>query len=694
MVHKTHQEEISGPSDKVDDALLAKDLPRPKRDRKPSRKAKENEAESLTFEVHSDRAITTPRLTPEPSSHRILSSQQIKPIQGQNSSAEASGTKRKRHREQENKEEWQRQFEATKSKPEKLRILLDHIGEQGRQPYPEKLKIPAVADNSQGRPFARSPYPGPRGLFSHFIPEKFYAEIAKNTNQYAQEQGAGSKKNRRRPWQDLTAADIGGFIGAILLLGAQPGKRDISYYWNCDENLPDWPIAEYISLKRFQQISRFLKINPPGDLLDKQWYNKVNPLADAFRAATTPDLYEIPQNLGIDEQLIRFHGRSKHTIHMNTKAAGEGYKIYSLCAPNGYMIDFRFTSVQEKIAQIDDYPEWSSSEAVVLDLVHSLKARFPQPTPYYTIHMDNFFTTRKLYQRLYQLGVGSNGTAKAGSGIPKELAYLREATTKQNNHGDWYNYVIDSVNCVGFCDMATAWLMTTVHDPYTEEYVYFDRVKRPGATLKNAKQETNVNGEEMWLLRKLYALDDYNQNMGGSDSHAQQNSYYSTAQHYHRRNWLPLFYLLIDAAVTNSYILYKLMKSTDKTKLTHAEFQEAIARDLLQDPGAILRQRRPPPTRRYPELNPFTVNKGDNLSHSWGKRDLYRQCAVCTPHGRPGKRPRIFQEISGNEPCDRKRTRISTPRTCHFCTRCEVPICYKSQCWEQHMEQWRQRGAE
>jgi Transposase IS4 len=215
--------------------------------------------------------------------------------------------------------------------------------------------------------------------------------------------------------------------------------------------------------------------------------------------------------------------------------------------------------------------------------------------------MNNFFTTCELYNKLYKQEVGANGTAKAGSGIPKELAYLREAMIKQNDHEDWYNYVVGNVNCIGFYDMAASSMMTTVHDPITEEYTFFDRVKRPEASLKNAKpvtpsQEavTSAKKEEMWLLRKLYALHDYNQNMGGSDSHAQQSSYYSTAQHYHQRNWLPLFYMLIDAAVTNSYILYK-HSDASKTgkKLTHVEFQQEIAKALLRGPGAILRKRLP-----------------------------------------------------------------------------------------------------
>jgi hypothetical protein len=144
--------------------------------------------------------------------------------------------------------------------------------------------------------------------------------------------------------------------------------------------------------------------------------------------------------------------------------------------------------------------------------------------------------------------------------------------------------------------------------------------------------------------------------MGGSDSHAQQNSYYSTAQHYHRRNWLPLFYLLIDAAITNSYILYKLFKGPNKrNRLTHVQFQESVARGLLRGPGAILRRRQPRHPCDYPALRTSTVRKEAVNGHTWGKLGTYRQCAVYTPYGKPGGAQRRWRRYpamcptAGNE---------------------------------------------
>jgi hypothetical protein len=128
----------------------------------------------------------------------------------------------------------------------------------------------------------------------------------------------------------------------------------------------------------------------------------------------------------------------------------------------------------------------------------------------------------------------------------------------------------------------------------------------------------------------------YNQYMGGSDNHAKQNSYYLTAVHYHRRSWLPLFYFLLDAAVTNSYILYKI-GVTGKKKLSHVKFQEEIAQSLLRGPAAILRQRPPRHPKASCDPHTRTMRKEAYQGHAWGKLGSCCRCQVCNPPKRPGR---------------------------------------------------------
>jgi Transposase IS4 len=274
-------------------------------------------------------------------------------------------------------------------------------------------------------------------------------------------------------------------------------------------------------------------------------------------------------------------------------------------------------------------------------LATTLIERFRRPQPFYVLHLDDFFNTCKLYQELYERGIRANGAAKAGVDIPKELAYLRDAMTKEKDYGEWFNYVVGSINCIALCDSASKAMMTTVHDSTIEEHTYFDAVKRTGASLKYSKPSPATQAAESAKstpftqvvestkaeatktdynrqLRKLYALHTYNQYMGGSDNHAKQNSYYSTAVHYHRRSWLPLFYFLLDAAITISYILYKI-GFKGKKKLSYVEFQEEIARNLLRGPGAIVRQRPAQHPRASSNTHTKTVRKGTDKGHAWSK---------------------------------------------------------------------------
>ena len=143
MTQKHHQEEISGPLDTIEAAPLAKDLPRPKRARIQSRKAQENQAQSSLFEVLSFRPATPSVSVPKPtlldssspSERRVSISKLQRLSNSQNSSQQADTTPQ----DERERKEWQRQFESARTKPKKLKILVEHIGP--RRSYPEKLNI-------------------------------------------------------------------------------------------------------------------------------------------------------------------------------------------------------------------------------------------------------------------------------------------------------------------------------------------------------------------------------------------------------------------------------------------------------------------------------------------------------------------------------------------------------------------------
>ena len=164
--------------------------------------------------------------------------------------------------------------------------------------------------------------------------------------------------------------------------------------------------------------------------------------------------------MSVNEQLILFKERSKHAMNMVSKSAEYDFKIYSLCVDKNYLYHFYFTSKTSKISGVKAVKNMSASSAVVFELCKKL------PSCEYVLYTDNFFTNMSLFKSLKELGIGACGTAKNGSGFPKELLLLRENLTKKSHWGTTaYTTVNDSVFCLAWQDNNTVQLMSTVHGP-------------------------------------------------------------------------------------------------------------------------------------------------------------------------------------------------------------------------------------
>ena len=186
----------------------------------------------------------------------------------------------------------------------------------------------------------------PFSLFSLFFSFNLCETIAKNTNLKASKEYSRTTKYQRL-WHDTVASEIGAFVGILLYMGYAQMPR-ITDYWNTNPQLAIHEmVIQAMGLKRWEQLKRFFKVSnlyedEKIDTRGSDWWKKLEPLATNFRKASRK--YWIPgSHLSVDEQLILFKGRSCHTMQIPTKAAGVGFKVYSLCQEN-YLFDFLFSS--------------------------------------------------------------------------------------------------------------------------------------------------------------------------------------------------------------------------------------------------------------------------------------------------------------------------------------------------------------
>ena len=265
----------------------------------------------------------------------------------------------------------------------------------------------------------------------------------------------------------------------------------------------------------WQQIKRYFHIsNPATDPSSNHgdWVVKIRPFLDGFLRACRR-MINPGKNVLIDEQLILFKGRFKHSMRIENKEAGQGFKVYSLCVGN-YLLGLQFASKESKIdglKRIKGLPD-------TLSLVIQLMKQLPKPWEY-VIYLDNFFTRIPLLVYLKHLGFAACGTAKNGSGIAYELITIRALATKKKDWGTLIMTTVDDeVLCIAWQDNNTVLIMTTAHsEEEARIMVPKDTRKRHGIPANSA---VNMTENNTLALSFPKVICDYNQNMGGSNGNA------------------------------------------------------------------------------------------------------------------------------------------------------------------------------
>src|SRR5204863_5235671 len=128
--------------------------------------------------------------------------------------------------------------------------------------------------------------------------------------------------------------------------------------------------------------------------------------------------------------MIQCSGRSLHTVKMPKKPIKQGYKVFAL-AEHGYIWTYSWSSRKQGIMEMFKYPGFTRTESMVMNMVESLPTRSTIPaaipptilptsqparaaiqpaiqpaTPpaisvEYSIYMDNYFNSVRLFQLLH-----------------------------------------------------------------------------------------------------------------------------------------------------------------------------------------------------------------------------------------------------------------------------------------------------
>jgi hypothetical protein len=588
---------------------------------------------------------------------------------------------------------------------------------------------------------------GAGNWFSLFWTETDWKILVTNTNQYAAKQRTPDLSTGLTPrpldgsWRPVTVAEMKAYVAIVIVLGVYR-IRSYSDFWRCrrtcsliqkaaiiaggraapagsrpgvarlgfrqrrvrrpqtltverNHNELSW-IPHYntfrasLSRRRFTQIKRYLHVSDPdltGALTDAEWYKKLEPLSSSI-CTRSQELAVPGTNTSVDEMMVRFFGRSKHTVRMPKKPIKEGFKIFAICQ-RGYTYNWLYCSRKTGIANLPLHPKLPPTQAAVLHLALSL----PYEDYDFNIYMDNLFTTVPLLIELRDKSIGGTGTARSNA-FPRHLRHL-DATAPWNTVSGG-STADGKVLGLEWQDQKTVQMLTTLH-PLSK------KVKR------NRKQPriTSTSGA---AIRKHFtsvrmevdipsAIDDYNHFKGGVDIADQYRESYFTQQT-SRRNWLPLFYWLLDIAVINSFLLActKLRTSQattpvpsgrKKLPITHKDFRLEVALYLVEEIQEEIQQkwanklvgrnRSAKNTRQNDHLCyskafavtevPTTCANSDNTSscHNITKAEKRKECVSC----RFADRQRGLKSVMP----DGKRKRATYGS--FGCTLCGLSFCKK-----------------
>jgi hypothetical protein len=256
----------------------------------------------------------------------------------------------------------------------------------------------------------------PFSLFIKFLGETSIIAIVNATNAKAGGQ-MGPLPHFARKWVPLTRGEFFCWLGLLIYMANYTGMSRQDH----------WPrLKSFMSQERWEQIHRFLTFNistthlpqpppQPGPSTEPAWF-RVEPVYSIIRSncqeAITPSSW-----VSVDEAMVPFHGRSKHTVKMPGKPISQGFKLWVLGSSGGYYYDWLLHSSvngpeactrRRKMAfpRLGGVPPVRLAETfqVPVVLLKRLTDRFRHQK--WLAFLDNLFLNLAVAQALLSLGVG------------------------------------------------------------------------------------------------------------------------------------------------------------------------------------------------------------------------------------------------------------------------------------------------
>nr|XP_032816367.1 piggyBac transposable element-derived protein 4-like [Petromyzon marinus]XP_032816368.1 piggyBac transposable element-derived protein 4-like [Petromyzon marinus] len=408
----------------------------------------------------------------------------------------------------------------------------------------------------------------PLDYFKLFLTDEMLDRIVTETNRHAARCGAnmhltgpgpGSVSGEGRP---VTRSSLSTFLGVVLIMGINMLPA-LPYHWADDDSLGNQFIRRSISHKRFREILRYLHISddekaPSRGRIGYDPLHKIRPLLDHLLGAFSRHFVPF-RDMRLDEVLSKFKDRHDALPCVPANPIRCGVKVFICsCASTGYVHSLLVHAGGHDIVvagglwrrRNKSFPLGYRAAMRLTERLHGV---------HHHVYFGKLFGSARLLSDFLQRGTYGCGLVRPNSrGFPKELrdSRLQPGDTKFRQSGQ---------------------LVACIHKANTENMAIIASNSRP----ESERMQRRFHNYDVEGSQKPHPLLNYNMCMGKVDIASQLQTWFELGRE-GRKWWKYMFFFLLNTAVVNSYILYRLSNMPQpRNAMSQLEFRLLLAKQLV-----------------------------------------------------------------------------------------------------------------
>ena len=404
-------------------------------------------------------------------------------------------------------------------------------------------------------------------FFRLFFSLDLIKQIVSHTNAYAWNKICEKQHYAQSDgsWRETCPNEIEKLIALIIYFGLV-NVSTTHRFWSVKTLYHGLWARKILSRERYKALMAVLHIVDPNAEDPSDKLRKVSSFVALFKEKCK-SLYQPFQQIAIDERMVKSKHRSGIRQYIKNKPTKWGLKLWVLAdSANGYTWDFNVYIGRAAGREVSEY---GLGYDVVMKLIDPLLDQG------YQLFVDNFYTSPILLKNLFLRQTPATGTITENrKGFPTKMKGGKSwAKGKERGAMRWER--TEECLVMQWKDNRVVTLLTTI-----------DNANETVTVTRKSKGE---NGR--WIVdnnvKQPKGIERYNKFMNGvdrSDQALAKNSVLRKSMKW----WKTLFYHMIDMALVNGHILFKLHRAANPeayaskipAKYSLLEFKEDVVRQL------------------------------------------------------------------------------------------------------------------